>query len=118
MAAVRYVWMFRTAAVVYLLMGLSVVWRYGFTPYDPAHRLWGVPLGLLAVVVGVFLFKPARFAIGLSAVGAALVAIAAAVAAPIMQGPVILAFGLFALVVGAYAVFAGRALMGQGRVID
>jgi len=115
MAAVRFVWMFRVAAVVYLLMGISVVWRYGFTPYDPAHRLWGVPLGLLAVVVGVFLFKPARFAIGLSAVGAAFLAVAAAVAAPIMKGPVILAFGVFALVVGVYATLAGRVLMRTGE---
>jgi len=106
--------MFRAAAVVYLLMGLSVVWRYGFTPYDPQHRLWGVPLGALAIVIGVFLFKPARFAIGMSAIGAALFAIAAALAAPIMKGPVILAFGLFALVLGVYATLAGRALM-QGR---
>jgi peptidoglycan/LPS O-acetylase OafA/YrhL len=105
--------MFRAAAVVYLLMGLSVVWRYGFTPYDPAHRMWGVPLGLLVVVVGVFLFKPARFAIGLSAIGAAFLAIAAALAAPIMKGPVILAFGLLALVAGAYATLAGRALIGK-----
>jgi peptidoglycan/LPS O-acetylase OafA/YrhL len=108
--------MFRTAAVVYLLMGVSMVWRYGLTAYDPAHRLWGVPLGLLAAVVGVFLFKPARFAIGLSAIGAAFLAIAAALAAPIMKGPVILAFGVLALVAGVYATLAGRALIGKAPI--
>jgi hypothetical protein len=48
--------MFRTAAVVYLLLGASMAWRFGFTDYDPPHRLWGVVIGLLALVVGVFLF--------------------------------------------------------------
>jgi len=110
MAAVRYVWMFRTAAVVHVLMGLSVVWRYGFTPYDPAHRLWGIPLGLLAIVVGVFLLRPARWAVGLSAIAAALLAVAAAVAAPIMKGPVIIAFALLALTMGTYAALGARAL--------
>src|SRR5688572_509000 len=108
MASVRYVWMFRTAAVVYLLMGLSVVWRYGFTAYDPQHRIWGIGLGALAILIGIFLFKPARLAIGLSGIGAALIAIAAAVAAPIMHGPVILALGLFALLVAGYAALAAR----------
>jgi len=113
MAAVRYVWMFRAAAVVYLLFGLSSAWRYGFTDYDSPHRPLGLGFGLLATVVGIFLLKPARWAIGLSAVGAALLAIAAAVAAPIMKGPVILAFGSFALVAGIYAALSGRALMGK-----
>ena len=89
--------MFRAAAVVYLLFGLSAIWRFGMTDYDPAHRLLGVGLGLLAVVVGVFLFRRAKFAIALSAIGAAVVAISAALAAPVMHGPVILAFGLLAL---------------------
>src|SRR5688572_11823061 len=103
MAAVRYVWMFRIAAIVYLMTGLSVAWRYGFTAYDPEHRVWGIALGTVAVLVGVFLFKPSRIAIGLSAAGAATIAIAAAVAAPVMQGPVILAFAAIAVVFGLYA---------------
>lgn len=103
--------MFRAAAVVYLLFGLSSVWRYGFTDYDAPHRLWGLGFGVFAVVVGLFLARPARWAIGLSAIGAALLAIAAAVAAPIMKGPVILAFGSFALLAGAYAALSARALM-------
>ena len=112
MAAVRYVWMFRAAAIVHLLFGASSVWRYGFTDYDAPHKLWGLGFGAFAAVVGIFLFRPARFAIALSAIGAALLAIAAAVAAPVMQGPGILAFGLFALLLGVYAALAGRALLG------
>jgi hypothetical protein len=86
------------------------MWRYGFTAYDAPHRLWGLGFGLFVTIAGVFLFKPARIAISLSAVVAALLAIAAAVAAPIMKGPVILAFASIALVFGLYAVFAARAL--------
>ena len=55
-----------------------------------AHRLLGVALGALAVIIGVFLLRRAKFAIALSAIGAAIVAIAAAFAAPVMRGPVIL----------------------------
>jgi peptidoglycan/LPS O-acetylase OafA/YrhL len=113
MPAVRYVWMFRTAGVVFLMFGLSSLWRYGLTDYDPPHRLWGLGLGLCATIVGAFLFKPARLAIGLSAITAALLAIAAAVAAPSLKGPVILAFGAFALAAGAYAALATRALLGK-----
>jgi peptidoglycan/LPS O-acetylase OafA/YrhL len=113
MTAVRFRWMFRAAAVVYLVLGCSATWRFGLTDYDPAHRFWGVGLGVLAVGVGVFLLRCARFAIALSALGAAVVAIAAAMAAPAMQGPVILAFALLALIAGAYAALAGRVLLGR-----
>ena len=111
MAAVRYTWMFRAAAVVYLFFGLSGIWRFGLTGYDPGHRLWGVAVGALAVIIGACLFRPARFAIALSAIGAAVVAIAAAVAAPIMQGPVILAFAGVAIVFALYATLAARVLL-------
>jgi len=110
-AVVRYPWMFRAAAVVYLLLGASVAWRFGFTDHDPPHRLWGVVIGLLALVVGVFLFGRARWAVGLSAIGAAIIAMAAAVAAPVMHGPVILAFALVAILFGVYAAMAGRTLL-------
>ena len=85
---VRYPWMFRAAAVVYLLLGASMAWRFGLTGYDPAHRAWGVAIGVLAIV-----------------------AISAAVAAPIVHGPVILAFGAIAIVFGLYAALAGRVLL-------
>jgi peptidoglycan/LPS O-acetylase OafA/YrhL len=111
MAVVRYPWMFRTAAVVYLLFGLSALWRFGLTDYDPPHRLLGMGLGALAVIVGVFLFRRAMFAIVLSAIGAAIIAISAAFAAPVMHGPMILACGLLALSCALYAAFAARALV-------
>lgn len=110
-AIVRYPWMFRTAAVVYLLLGASMAWRFGLTDYDPPHRLWGVGTGVLMLAVGVFLFSRRRWAIGLSAIGAAIVAMAAAVAAPVMHGPVILACALVAIVFGVYAAMAGRVLL-------
>lgn len=103
--------MFRTAAVLYLLLGASVTWRFGLTAYDPAHRAWGVAAGLLALVVGAFLMRRARWAIGLSAIGAAFIAMAAAVAAPAMHGPVILAFAAVAILFGVYAAIAGRVLL-------
>ncbi len=111
MAAVRYPWMFRTAAFVYLIFGLSGMWRFGLTDYDPPHRPLGVGLGALAVMLGVFLFRRAKFAIALSAIGAAIIAISAAFAAPVMRGPVILACALLALLCALYAAFAARALV-------
>ena len=114
-AVVRYPWMFRTAAVVYLLLGASMAWRFGLTDYDPAHRPWGAGVGVLALAVGVFLFRGARWAVGLSAIGAAIIAMAAAVAAPVMHGPVILAFALVAILFGVYAAMAGRTLLERSR---
>lgn len=105
--------MFRAAAVVYLLLGASMAWRYGLTDYDPPHRAWGVGIGGLALVVGIFLFGRRRWAVGLSAIGAAIIAMAAAVAAPVMHGPVILACALVAILFGVYAAMAGRALLGR-----
>jgi peptidoglycan/LPS O-acetylase OafA/YrhL len=103
--------MFRTAAVVYLLLGASMAWRFGWTDYDPPHRLWGVGVGMLALVVGTFLFRRSRWAIGFSAIGAAILAMAAALAAPVMHGPVILACALIAILSGVYAAMAGRVLL-------
>ena len=114
MSEVRHRWMFRVAGVVYLLFGFSFIWRFGFTEFDPPHRPVGVAIGLMAVVVGVFLLRRARFAIVLSAIGAVIVAISAAVAAPIMHGPVILAFAALAILTGLYAAFAMRAVFGGG----
>jgi peptidoglycan/LPS O-acetylase OafA/YrhL len=107
--------MFRTAALVYLLVGASMTWRFGFTDYDPRHRFWGMGAGLLALLVGAFLFRRVRWAIGLSAVGAAIIAMAAAVAAPVMHGPVILAFAAVAIVFGLYAAIAGRVLLERDK---
>ncbi len=106
--------MFRAAAVVYLLLGACMVWRYGLTDYDAAHRPWGVGIGVLAVLVGVFLFRRARWAIGSSAIGAAIVAIGAAVGVPMVHGPAILFFAGVAIVFGVYAAMAGRMLLDRG----
>ena len=65
----------------------------------------------IALVVGIFLFGRRRWAVGLSAIGAAIIAKAAAVAAPVMHGPVILACALLAIVLGVYAAMAGRVLL-------
>ena len=111
MVAVRYLWMFRTAAIVHLFFGAAALWRFGL--YEPAHRPLGVGLGALALVVGAFLFKPARFAMALSALAAVLIALSAAVGVPMVRGPGILAFALVAIVFGLYAVFTARVLFSR-----
>jgi hypothetical protein len=111
MAVVRYIGMFRTAAIVYLLFGAAAVWRYGLTDYNPAYRIEGIGCGLASIIVGAFLFRRAKFAIVLSAIGAAAFALIAVMAVPVLHGPPILAFAAIALVSGSYAVLAARALM-------
>ena len=115
MAAARYTWMFRAAAVVFLLFGGFAIWRYGLTQYDPAHRLWGVGFGLFAALVGIFLFRGSRLAITLSAIAAALIAICATLGVPMVNGPAILLFALVAIVTGVYAVLAARVLLPGDR---
>jgi len=110
-AVVRYRGMFRTAAVIYLLLGASMAWRYGLTDYDPAHRPWGLGIGVLGLLVGVFLFRRARLAVGLSAIGAVVIAMAAAVAAPTMPPPTTSRSKPPPVVFGLYAALAGRALL-------
>jgi hypothetical protein len=113
MAAVRYTWMFRTAAVVFLFFAGVWLWRFGLTDYRPELRPYGLAAGVLALLVGIFLFRRARFAIGLSALAAALVSISAAVFAPTAHGPVILFAAMLALLCGLYAVFAVRVLLSR-----
>src|SRR4029079_14625614 len=97
-AAVRYVWMFRTAAVIFLFFGAVWIWRFGFTDYHPEQRPYGLALGVLALIIGVFLFRGARFAIALSAFGAGIVCISATVFAPQAHGPGILFLAGLAIV--------------------
>jgi peptidoglycan/LPS O-acetylase OafA/YrhL len=113
MAVVRYKWMFRTAAVVYLLLGLAYLWRFGLTDYQPQLRPLGLALGGLGVIIGVFLFRRAKFAIVLSASGAAIVSICAAVFAPNAHGPAILFLALLAILMALYTALAVRALSGR-----
>jgi len=112
MAAVRYRWMFRTAAVVFLFFAGAWLWRFGLTGYHPEQRPYGLGAGVVALVVGIFLLRRARFAIALSALAAIVVGISAAVFAPMARGPVILFSAMVALVCGLYAVFAARVLLG------
>jgi hypothetical protein len=114
MAAARYTWMFRTAAVLFILFGLfwlfDATWSRKFAGARP-YLLAG---GADAIAIGVMLFRRVRLGIALSALGAAFVSISAAVAAPQMRGPGILALGLLAIVTGLYAALAARELFGRG----
>jgi hypothetical protein len=110
MAALRYTWMFRAAAVIHLAFGLLWIWRFGFTQYDPAHRPLGVGFGVFSLGVGALLLRPLKSGVALSALCAVVIAISAATAAPTMRGPVILFFAAVAIVAGLYTAFAARAL--------
>ena len=114
MAAVRYNWMFRTAAVVYLLLGASWLWSATMSEKWAAYRPLLLGLGALSLVIGVLLFRRNKIAMGLSAIGAAFVAICAAVAAPQMHGPGILVLAVLALLSGLYSALAARELFGHG----
>lgn len=111
-AAVRYVWMFRTAAVVFVLLGLSWLWTFGLTDYHPEQRPFGLAFGVIALIVGVFLFRRARFAIALSAVGAGIVCLSAAAFAPQAHGPGILFLAGLAILTAVYSALSLRALFG------
>jgi uncharacterized membrane protein YjjB (DUF3815 family) len=110
MAAVRYIWMFRTAALVFLFFGGAWLWQFGFTDYHPEQRPYGLALGALALLVGFFLFRRARAAIGASAIAAAVVGISAAVFAPSAKGPAILFLAALAILCVVYATLAARVL--------
>jgi hypothetical protein len=110
MAVVRYIWMFRTAAVVSLLLGLGWLWTALFTSYRPEQRPYLLALGIAAVVIGVFLFRRAKLAIILSAIGAVIVSIAAALFIPNASGPGVLFLLGLAIIGGFYAALSFRAL--------
>jgi hypothetical protein len=112
MTAVRYRWMFRTAAIVFLFFGAVFLWRFGLTDYHPEWRLLGLPTGILVLLLGFFLLRGRRMAIGASAVALAFVGICSAVAAPNAKGPVILFLAGLAIVCVLYAVLATRVLFG------
>lgn len=110
MAAVRRMWMFRTAAIFFLFFGVACLWRFGFTDYHPEQRPHGLAGGVFALLLGIFLFRGQRFAIGASAITSAIVGVAAAVFAPITKGPVILFLAALAAVCVLYSVFCFRTL--------
>lgn len=114
MPAVRFTWMFRTAAVVFLFFAAVWLWRFGLTDYRPELRPYGLAAGVLALITGLFLFRRHRIAIGASAVAAAVVSVSAAVFAPSAEGPAILLLAALTIVCALYAVLAARALF-SGR---
>jgi hypothetical protein len=114
-AAVRYTWMFRTAAVLFLAFGLSWLWRFGFTDFHPEQRPYGLVGGVLGLLLGTFLFRLKRFAIGASALAFAIVGISAAVFAPNSKGPAILFLAALAIVCAVYAVLAARVVFSASR---
>jgi len=106
----RYTWMFRTAAVLFLFFGGVWLWTFGLTDYHPEQRPYGLVAGALSLLVGVFLLRRHRLAIGVSAAATAVVGVSAAVFAPSSRGPAILVLAGLAIVCCLYAVFAVRAL--------
>ena len=112
-AAARYNWVFRAAAVFYLFFGLSFLWTFGFTDRYVGQRPIGLGLGLLMIAVGIFLFRRARWAIGLSALGTAVVCLSAILAVTRVHGPVILFVAVLAIVTALYTGVAARVLFGR-----
>jgi hypothetical protein len=112
-AAVRYTWMFRTAALIVLFFGAAWLWRFGFTDYHPEQRPLGLAAGAAALLVGVFLMALKRWAIAVSAVAAVVVGISAAVFAPNSHGPAILFLAGLALVCIVYAALAMRTVLAK-----
>ena len=72
-------------------------------------QIW-LALGIAAIAIGVFLFRRAKLAIILSAIGAVIVSIAAALFMPNASGPGVLFLLGLAIVGGVYAVLSFRAL--------
>src|SRR5689334_11979777 len=110
-AAVRYIGMFRAAAVVFVAFGLFFLWSYGLTDRFAAYRLYGLSGGLVTICIGIFVFRRARFAIGLSALLTGLLCLAATLAVPTVHGPVILFFAAIAILFGLYTALSVRALV-------
>jgi len=102
--------MFRAAATVCVLLGLSWLWTFGFTTYHPEQRPYGLGAGVLALMTGFFLFRRARAAIAISALAAAVVAIGAVLFIPVASGPGILLMVVLAVACGLYAALAGHVL--------
>lgn len=117
-AAVRYTWMFRTAAAVFLFFGGVWLWRFGFTDYHVEQRHYGLAAGVVALLVGAFLFSRRRWAIGVSAVAAVIVGLSAAVFAPNAKGPAILFLAALAIVCVTYATLAARVLFSDSQPGD
>jgi hypothetical protein len=114
-AAARYTWMFRAAAVFHLFFGVSFLWTFGFTDRYAAQRPVGLALGALVIAVGIFLFRRARWAIALSALGTTVLCLSATLAVPAVHGPVILFVAVLAITAAIYTVLSVRVLFGPGE---
>jgi len=102
--------MFRTAAVIFIGIGGAWLWTFALTNYRPEQRPYGLAAGVLALLIGIFLFRRHRLAIGISAFAATVVGLSAAVFAPESKGPAILFLAALAIACCLYAVFAVRVL--------
>ena len=111
MAVVRYLWMFRAAAVVSLLLGVAWLWTALFTDLRPDLRPYLLVFGIIAVTTAVFMFRRARWAIGLSAVAALVVAVSAVLFIPKASGPGVLFLLGLAIVGGLYAALSFRVML-------
>jgi hypothetical protein len=110
MAVVRYRWMFRTAAVVFLLLGLAWLWTATATQLYAAQRPLLLGAGIIAIVTAVAVFRRARWAIVVSAIAAAIVGVSAALFIPNASGPGVLFLLGLAVVCGCYAALSFRAV--------
>jgi hypothetical protein len=106
--------MFRTAAVVYLLLGGSWIWTATMSSRWAGFRPFLLVLGGISLMIGILLFRGKKVAVALSALGAGFLSICAAVAAPQMNGPGVLVLAGLSLVSGLYAAVAARDLFGHG----
>jgi hypothetical protein len=111
--AVRYTWMFRTAALIFLFFGAVWLWRFGFTDYHPGQRPLGLAAGAATLIVGAFLMVLKRWAIAVSAVAAVVVGVSAAVFGPNSHGPAILFLAGMALACIVYAALAMRVVLAK-----
>jgi hypothetical protein len=112
MAVIRYIWMFRIAAVVFVALGLSWLWQFGLTDYRADQRLYGLALGLITFLTGILLFRRAKAAIAISALSAVVVAVSAVLFVPNASGPGILFLIGVAVAGGLYAALSFRVLFG------
>jgi hypothetical protein len=110
MAVVRYNWMFRTAAVLFTVLGVAWLWAALLTDYQPQRRWYVLALGVTAVLTGVFLFRRARIAIGFAAAFALIVSVSAMLFIPQASGRGILFLVGLAVAGGLYAAVSLRAL--------
>lgn len=113
MAAIRYTWMFRIAAALSVLLGLGWLWTATLSDYRPDLRPYLLAVGLVSVITGIYLFRRARFAVGLSAAAALVVSVSAMLFIPEASGPGVLFLVALAVIGGLYAALSFRVLFSR-----